>query len=157
MDGVPPTATLSPALIGVSLKTSPPAGEGNNVLTLSGQASDPGSPAASGVATNTVAIEVLDWQGATVAGNQFATVTGTSWQVDYPFAGAPYGQYQVWVNLEDQAGGNHHQDRQETLVDFAAVGDDGQPAGRSVRGLSHRQDPQPTRRSPGHPGADGGS
>jgi uncharacterized repeat protein (TIGR01451 family) len=110
VDDTPPSASLSPALTGVLLKTSPPASEGSNVLTLYGPTSDPGSPA-SGVVTNSVSIQVLDPQDRTVAGQQPATYTspppgGTEggWQVDYPFADAPYGLYQVQVDLADQVG-----------------------------------------------------
>lgn len=68
--------------------------------TLLGQVSDPGSPA-SGVVTNTVKVNVLDHLGVSVADSQSASMTGSTWQDDYPFTAAAYGPYTVTLYAED--------------------------------------------------------
>jgi uncharacterized membrane protein len=77
---------------------------GSDTITLQGWTSDPGQ-FASGIVTNAVTLELLDWQGVSVNGAQAASVTNYGrWAVDYPFPSAPYGEYDVQMRTEDQVG-----------------------------------------------------
>ncbi|MEE8392644.1 MAG: LamG domain-containing protein, partial [Anaerolineae bacterium] len=75
-------------------------------LTLSGEVIDRGS----GVATGTVSIDLLDFQGFSVSGDLAATTTSdhrrleeADWSIDYPFPVPPYGEYSVLASVEDRA------------------------------------------------------
>lgn len=77
---------------------------GNDTVNLQGWTSDPGQ-FASGIITNAVTLDLLDWQGVSVNGAQAATVAVSGrWAVDYPFPSAPYGKYDVQMRTEDQVG-----------------------------------------------------
>jgi uncharacterized repeat protein (TIGR01451 family) len=97
VDDTSPTATLAASLTGSTLPVS------DNLL-LSGTVSDSGPAGGSGVATNTVAIDVQAWQGASINGSRNAASDGSNWQVDYPFTTPPYGPYTVQANLADTTG-----------------------------------------------------
>ncbi|MBP7998168.1 MAG: hypothetical protein KA314_02115 [Chloroflexi bacterium] len=83
----------------------------NWTVNLSGTLSDPNlnttpAVAGSGVVTNTVLVELLDAANGLIGeGEQQATVTGTSWSVNYRMEGArPQGTYAVRITLADHVG-----------------------------------------------------
>jgi len=96
VDDTPPTADLDSSLTSAVQPVT-------NTLALFGSVSDSGNPA-SGVADNTIAVDVRDRQGSSVQGFQYGTSDSSTWQVDYPFVTPPYGQYEVWAGLEDNVG-----------------------------------------------------
>ncbi|MCB0177728.1 MAG: hypothetical protein KDI62_05820, partial [Anaerolineae bacterium] len=104
VDNTPPTVEIDAGLLGATLTTSEPITGGANTLALTGTFSDGGSPA-SGVVSNSLTIDIRDWQGVSVQGTEAADATGSgTWQVDYPFVSPPYGQYEVQAQAEDAAG-----------------------------------------------------
>ncbi|MBK9055194.1 MAG: LamG domain-containing protein [Chloroflexi bacterium] len=83
----------------------------NWTVNLSGTLSDPNlntTPvvAGSGVVTNTVLVELLDSANGLISeGEQQATVTGSSWSVNYKLEGSrPQGTYSVRITLADNVG-----------------------------------------------------
>ncbi|MCB0213328.1 MAG: hypothetical protein KDJ52_28555, partial [Anaerolineae bacterium] len=104
VDNTPPTVEIDADLTSTILTTSEPITSGADTLALTGTFSDGGSPA-SGVVTNSLTIDIRDWQGVSVQGSEAADATGSAtWQVDYPFVSPPYGQYDVQAQAEDAAG-----------------------------------------------------
>ncbi|MCP4992875.1 MAG: DUF11 domain-containing protein, partial [Gammaproteobacteria bacterium] len=103
VDDTPPTVLLDGSLTGTILDTIPPTSGGADTLPLFGTVSDSGNPA-SGVVSNSITIDLEDWQGVSVQGSQPATGTTSTWEVDYPIVMPPYGLYDVVAEAADVAG-----------------------------------------------------
>ncbi|MEM7028117.1 MAG: LamG-like jellyroll fold domain-containing protein [Chloroflexota bacterium] len=93
VDDTPPTITVDSSV-------SPGIKSVAQTFNLNGTITD----ADSGVDAMATHTEVFDRHGNAIAGLQFATVSGDDWQVDYPFAVAPYGQYTLQVTGQDNVG-----------------------------------------------------
>lgn len=96
VDATPPVLSLAAELNGATF------GNGE-VVTLSGSVSDPGQPT-SGVVTNTLVVDLRDTNGVSLSGLQHATVTGDSWQAEFPLSAGIYGNYTVWASVADGVG-----------------------------------------------------
>jgi hypothetical protein len=96
VDTTPPTIALAANQNGASFGNT-------NVVALNGTLVDPGQPA-SGVAANTVTVDVRDANGVSLDAIHHAVVTGGTWQVEYPLPDAAYGSYHVWASVTDQVG-----------------------------------------------------
>ncbi|HEX8683017.1 MAG TPA: LamG-like jellyroll fold domain-containing protein, partial [Ardenticatenaceae bacterium] len=96
IDSVAPTATLDTSLTSTPLQVV-------SEVTLSGTVSD-GGIVSSGVATETVAVQLLDAQGGQVSGYASATSDGSVWSVAYPLGPNPYGAYSVVLSVQDEVG-----------------------------------------------------
>ena len=78
VDDTPPTATLDSSLSGSVMHTT------DDSVALFGTLSDPGTPA-TGVVSNTVSVDVQDWQNVSVQGFQTAVSDGSSWSAGLSF------------------------------------------------------------------------
>jgi uncharacterized repeat protein (TIGR01451 family) len=96
IDSAAPTATLDSSLTSTPLQVV-------DEVTLSGTVSD-GGIVSSGVATETVAVQLLDAQGGQVSGYASATSDGSVWNVVYPLGPNPYGEYSVVLSVQDKVG-----------------------------------------------------
>ncbi|MEM7030752.1 MAG: LamG-like jellyroll fold domain-containing protein, partial [Chloroflexota bacterium] len=124
VDNTPPTATLDASFGSDIQQTTTMASlDGNNTLTLFGTLSDPGSPA-SGVATNTVVVDLLDWQNTSVLGYHTGLATQNDWQIGYPFEQVAYGSYDVRLSVEDGVGNAYTATLGTVMVDDLAPGID---------------------------------
>jgi uncharacterized repeat protein (TIGR01451 family) len=108
VDNALPAITLASEQLTATLQTrQTPDGI---VLDLGGEATDADGIANSGVNTATVAIRVLDRQGAEVQGQRLVDLsmnsagTAGAWNSAYPFNVSGYGRYTVESTIADQVG-----------------------------------------------------
>ena len=108
VDNALPAITLASEQLTATLQTrQTPDGI---VLDLGGEATDADGIANSGVNTATVAIRVLDRQGAEVQGQRLVDLsmnsdgTAGAWHSAYPFNVSGYGRYRVESSIADQVG-----------------------------------------------------
>ncbi|MCB0189336.1 MAG: LamG domain-containing protein, partial [Caldilineaceae bacterium] len=79
VDDEPPVATLDSSLTTGVHQPQPSATDGVDELTLFGTLDDSGGIVDSGIVTNSVAVDLLDWQGRSVEGTVYADADGTEW------------------------------------------------------------------------------